>query len=86
VRPQAHLQAQVEASVAPASPRFIEKSHITSTSSARSFTSRGSWGWHWCGYIENLNRGWGMKDPWDEPYTDYVDPVADFNRTVYDLI
>ncbi|MDQ1630018.1 MAG: hypothetical protein QOI54_3762 [Actinomycetota bacterium] len=43
-------------------------------------------GWHWCGYIENLNRGWGMKDPWDEPYSEYVDQVADFNRKVYDLI
>ena len=41
---------------------------------------------HWCGYVENLARGWGMKDPWDEPYTEYVDPVAEFNRRVYDLL
>ena len=26
-------------------------------------------GWHWCGYVENTGgRGWGLKDPWDEPY------------------
>jgi hypothetical protein len=43
-------------------------------------------GWHWCGYVENLSRGWGMKDPWDQPYTEYVDPVAEFNRRVYDLL
>ena len=43
-------------------------------------------GWHWCGYIENTARGWGMKDPWDEPYREYVDPIAEYNRTVYDLI
>jgi hypothetical protein len=43
-------------------------------------------GWHWCGYVENLSRGWGMKDPWDEPYGEYVDPIADFNRRVYDLL
>jgi hypothetical protein len=43
-------------------------------------------GWHWCGYIENLNRGWGMKDPRDEIYQDYVLPIAEYNRNVYDKI
>jgi hypothetical protein len=37
-------------------------------------------GWHWCAYVENTARGWGMKDPWDEPYADFVDPVQRFNR------
>ena len=36
-------------------------------------------GWHWCGYVENLGRGWGLKDPYDEPYTDFVDGVRRFN-------
>lgn len=40
-------------------------------------------GWHWCGYIENLNRGWGMKDPHDEIYEDYVLPISEYNHNVY---
>jgi hypothetical protein len=43
-------------------------------------------GWHWCAYFENLARGWGMKDPWDEPYEDLVRPVAEFNKTIYDRL
>lgn len=43
-------------------------------------------GWHWCSYIENLARGWGIKDPWDEPYADFVRPVTEFNRSIYDRI
>jgi hypothetical protein len=43
-------------------------------------------GWHWCAYVENTARGWGIKDPWDEPYTDFVDPVGDFNRAVYERL
>lgn len=39
-------------------------------------------GWHWCSYLENTARGWGLKDPWDEPYTDMVNHVRDFNKTV----
>ncbi len=27
-----------------------------------------------------------MKDPWDEPYADFVGPVTEFNRSVYDRI
>ncbi|PRY41566.1 agarase [Umezawaea tangerina] len=37
-------------------------------------------GWHWCGYLENPSRGVGMKDPYDEPYRDFVEPVAEFNH------
>ena len=43
-------------------------------------------GWHWCAYIENKARGWGIKDPWDEPYEDFVGPVSEFNKSVYDRI
>ena len=43
-------------------------------------------GWHWCAYVENTARGWGIKDPWDEPYTDFIDPVGEFNRSVYDRL
>ena len=43
-------------------------------------------GWHWCAYVENTARGWGLKDPWDEPYQDFVGPVADFNTSVYDRL
>ena len=38
-------------------------------------------GWHWCAYVENTGRGWRMKDPWDEPYSDFVDPVTAFNTS-----
>jgi hypothetical protein len=32
-------------------------------------------GWHWCGYIENMGRGWGMKTPDDNFYTDMTDEL-----------
>ena len=41
-------------------------------------------GWHWCGYIENDARGWGLKDHEDEPYGDLVDQVRAFNGAIYD--
>jgi hypothetical protein len=37
-------------------------------------------GWHWCAYLENVERGWGAKDPWDEPYQDFVGLVTEFNK------
>jgi hypothetical protein len=38
-------------------------------------------GWHWCGYVENTGgRGWGLKDPWDEPYRDLTDAITEHNR------
>lgn len=40
-------------------------------------------GWHWCAYVENKGRGWGIKDPYDEPYDDFVGPIADYNRSIY---
>ena len=43
-------------------------------------------GWHWCSYVENTARGWGIKDPWDEPYRDFVEPVKQFNRNVYEKV
>ncbi|MFD9734654.1 agarase [Umezawaea sp. NPDC059074] len=36
-------------------------------------------GWHWCGWVENPHRGFGLKDPWDEPYRDLVDVVTETN-------
>jgi hypothetical protein len=43
-------------------------------------------GWHWCAYVENHHRGWGLKDPQDEPYRELVEPVTDFNRRIYDMV
>jgi hypothetical protein len=43
-------------------------------------------GWHWCAYVENTGRGWGIKDPWDEPYADFVKGVQQYNASVYDRI
>lgn len=43
-------------------------------------------GWHWCAYVENTARGWGLKDPYDQPYSDAVDLIASFNHRVYDSI
>lgn len=37
-------------------------------------------GWHWCGYVENPQRGFGLKDPWDEPYAELVERVTQVNR------
>ena len=42
-------------------------------------------GWHWCSYVENPARSNGLKDPWDEPHRDFVEPVGDFNRSVYNF-
>lgn len=38
-------------------------------------------GWHWCSYVENYSRGWGLKDPEDDPYDDFVRPVREFNES-----
>ena len=43
-------------------------------------------GWHWCAYVENTGRGWGIKDPWDEPYAEFIGPVAEFNKKAYEAI
>jgi hypothetical protein len=39
-------------------------------------------GLHWCGYVENRGRGWGVKDPYDEPYRDLTDAITEDNRRV----
>jgi hypothetical protein len=39
-------------------------------------------GWHWCSYVENPQRGWGIKDPWDEPYPELVAAMSAVNREV----
>ena len=36
-------------------------------------------GWHWCSYVENYSRGWGLKNPEDQAYDDLVDRIKDFN-------
>jgi hypothetical protein len=43
-------------------------------------------GWHWCAYVENTGRGWGIKDPYDEPYQELVGPMAEFNKSVYERV
>jgi hypothetical protein len=46
-----------------------------------------SWclGWRWCGYMENRGgRGWGIVDPYDEPYTAMTDLMMNFHREVVD--
>ncbi|MEU8235267.1 hypothetical protein AB0C12_37230 [Actinoplanes sp. NPDC048967] len=37
-------------------------------------------GWHWCSWVENPQRGFGLKDPWDEPYADLVAAVTETNH------
>ncbi len=39
-------------------------------------------GWHWCALAENQARGWGLNDPWDNPYESLVEPVQACNRRV----
>jgi hypothetical protein len=43
-------------------------------------------GWHWCAYVENNARGWGLKDPWDEEYADLIMEISTINKSVYDNI
>ncbi len=43
-------------------------------------------GWHWCAYVENTARDWGIKDPCDKPYREFVGPVMAFNKYIYDKI
>ena len=42
-------------------------------------------GWHWCAYIENRTRKSGLKNYKDEPYTDCVSRMREFNEKVYDV-
>lgn len=37
-------------------------------------------GWHWCSWLENPHRGFGIKDPWDEPYAELVDAMTETNQ------
>ncbi len=38
-------------------------------------------GCHWCGYIENKGgRGWGIVDPFDEPYREMTDEISRYNE------
>ena len=39
-------------------------------------------GWHWCSYVENYARGWGLKSPEDDAYDDLVRPIKAFNESV----
>lgn len=39
-------------------------------------------GWHWCAYVENFARGWGLKDPQDRAYDDLVSQVQAFNTAL----
>jgi hypothetical protein len=39
-------------------------------------------GVHWCSWIENPHRGFGLKDPWDEPYADLTGEVSAVNAEV----
>lgn len=39
-------------------------------------------GWHWCSYVENPQRGWGIKDPWDEPYAELVVAMTEANQGI----
>ncbi|WP_411126569.1 hypothetical protein [Streptomyces sp. x-19] len=43
-------------------------------------------GWHWCSWLENPHRGFGLKDPWDEPYTELVTIARQTNRHWTDAI
>lgn len=47
---------------------------------AETFTGR-DWclGWHWCSWLENPHRGFGLKDPWDEPYTELIEVAREIN-------
>lgn len=37
-------------------------------------------GWHWFSRLENPQRGFGLKDAWDEPGHDLVNVVTETNK------
>mgnify|MGYP005635540351 CR=1 FL=1 len=43
-------------------------------------------GWHWCAYIANKVRMAGLKDGNNKPYTEAVDLIREFNRTLYNRV
>ena len=44
-------------------------------------------GWHWCAYVENTGRGWGVKDPVGRnPIRSSPDRLAPSNHQVYDRV
>lgn len=43
-------------------------------------------GFHWCGFIENHTRGWGIKTHHDEPHEDFIRPAIQANRHAQDLV
>ncbi|MFH8498834.1 hypothetical protein [Streptomyces coeruleorubidus] len=34
----------------------------------------------WRSWLENLHRGFGLQDPWDEPYLDLTDAATETNH------
>jgi len=42
-------------------------------------------GLHWCAYIENRARGYGLKNNLDQPYEDAVKRMREFNQRVYQV-
>ncbi|WP_433557162.1 hypothetical protein ACQPWY_35605 [Pseudonocardia xinjiangensis] len=36
--------------------------------------------------MENPHRGFGLKDPWDEPYRDLTDVVAETNHRLTGVV
>ncbi|AIJ18300.1 hypothetical protein ACN6LC_000533 [Streptomyces violaceoruber] len=57
------------------------------TAFAEAFAAR-PWclGRHWCSWLENPQRGFGLKDPWDEPYRDLTVAVTETNRRLRALV
>ena len=48
-----------------------------------SLLSKENWfiGWHWCGYLESSSgRGWGIVDPFDQPYADLTSTIKVANE------
>ena len=40
-----------------------------------------------CGYIENEGgRGWGIVDPFNEPYEEMTGALAEFNRSALERV
>lgn len=43
-------------------------------------------GWHWCGYLENPARAWGIKDHRDQPHSVLTDRIAAVNARLLDRL
>ncbi len=64
-------------------PNQAERGKAYQDFAARAYAKPYIIGWHWCAYIENRTRKSGLKNYRDEPYTECVTRMREFNEKLY---